>query len=229
MVNCCHYDSDEAGRLFSRFARRHRRHYQHKGLSKSQQQLTRGISLVGVGGATLLEIGCGVGYLQQKLLADGAASATGVDLSETMIAQARRLAEAQGFAGRTAYHVGDFVSIREQVPMSDITLLDKVICCYPDAEGMVKHSLDKTRRLYALTYPKNNWFNRLGVRILGTVMRLLRIEFRNFVHDPLVIERWATERSFQRVYSAQTLLWDTRVYARVPEPVNAAAPPPSKS
>jgi len=167
VVNCCHYNPDEAGRLFSRFARRHRRHYQHKGLSKSQRQLTRGISLVGVRGATILEIGCGVGYLQQKLLQDGAASAIGVDLSETMINQARQVAAAQGFTERTTYHVGDFVSIQDRVPMSDITLLDKVICCYPDAERMVKLSLDKTRRAYALTFPKNNWFNRLGARALG--------------------------------------------------------------
>jgi len=172
---------------------------------------------MGVRGATILEIGCGVGYLQQKLLADGAASAIGVDLSETMITQARQVAAAQGLTERTAYHVGDFVSIQDRVPMSDITLLDKVICCYPDAETMVKRSLDKTRRAYALTFPKNNWFNRLGVRVLGGVMRLLRIEFRNYVHEPREIERWATERSFRRVYAAQTLLWHTRVYARVPE------------
>ena len=215
MVNCCHYNPDEAGRLFSRFAHRHRRHYQHKGLSKSQRQLTRGITLVGIRGATLLEIGCGVGYLQQKLLEDGAASAIGVDLSESMITQARQVAAAQGLADRTAYHVGDFVCIQDRVPMSDITLLDKVICCYPDAERMVKRSLDKTRRAYALTFPKNNWFNRLGVRVLGGVMRLLRIEFRNYVHEPREIERWATERAFRRVYTAQTLLWHTRVYARV--------------
>jgi len=217
VVNCCHYNPDEAGRLFSRFARRHRRHYQHKGLSKSQRQLTRGISLVGVRDATILEIGCGVGYLQQKLLEDGAASAIGVDLSETMINQARQVAVAQGFTERTTYHVGDFVSIQDRVPMSDITLLDKVICCYPDAERMVKLSLDKTRRAYALTFPKNNWFNRLGARALGGVMRLLRIEFRNYVHEPREIERWATERSFRRVYTAHTLLWHTHVYARMQE------------
>jgi len=217
VVNCCHYNPDEAGRLFSRFARRHRRHYQHKGLSKTQRQLTRGISLVGVRDATILEIGCGVGYLQQKLLEDGAASAIGVDLSETMINQARQVAAAQGFTERTTYHVGDFVSIQDRVPMSDITLLDKVICCYPDAERMVKLSLDKTRRAYALTFPKNNWFNRLGARALGGVMRLLRIEFRNYVHEPREIERWATERSFRRVYTAHTLLWHTHVYARMQE------------
>ena len=45
----------------------------------------------GIADARLLEIGCGVGYLHQQLLRDGAQRALGVDISEEMLGQAREL------------------------------------------------------------------------------------------------------------------------------------------
>ncbi|MEN8168473.1 MAG: class I SAM-dependent methyltransferase, partial [Pseudomonadota bacterium] len=59
------------------------------GLEKTQRQLIQGIKQAGLDGAELLEIGCGPGYLHQALLQSGAAHATGVDLAEGMLAEAR--------------------------------------------------------------------------------------------------------------------------------------------
>jgi SAM-dependent methyltransferase len=57
-------------------------------------------------GATVLDIGCGVGRWSRRLAARGA-RVTGIDLSPTMIAQARRRAEADGVADLCRFEAQD--------------------------------------------------------------------------------------------------------------------------
>ena len=169
MNYCCPHDIG-AARLFSRMACRSRRRYEKRGFPKSQRQLLEGLTQAGVTGASLLEIGCGVGYLHQYLLTQGAARATGIDLADKMIAQARELAQSRGLADRTDYRIGDFIEIADGLSEADITILDKVFCCYPDAEALLKKSLAKTRRVYAYTLPRNRWWTRLGARFMAAVL-----------------------------------------------------------
>ena len=168
----------------------------------------------GIAGARLLEIGCGVGYLHQQLLRDGAQRTLGVDISEEMLGQARELARAAGLADRAEYRQGDFVEIADGIAGADVTLLDKVVCCYPDAETLVTKSLAKTRRVYALTYPRDHVLNRVGVRVLGFFLWLVRSTFRSYVHDPRRIEGWIAVAGFKKRYENQTFIWLTQVYVR---------------
>jgi SAM-dependent methyltransferase len=57
-------------------------------------------------GTRVLDVGCGVGRWSRLLAAKGA-SVTGVDLSPTMISQARLRAAAEGVADRCQFHVQD--------------------------------------------------------------------------------------------------------------------------
>ncbi len=50
---------------------------------------------------------------------------------------------------------GDFMTLDERIDNADICLLDKVVCCYPDAQGLVQKSLAKTKQVYGLTYPRD--------------------------------------------------------------------------
>lgn len=213
-MNCCCPHSTAASRLFSRFARRYRKRYLKKGLEPSQQQLLDGLKLAGIDGAGILEIGSGVGYLHQHLLEQGAQKAVGVDLSEGMLEEARALAAHRGLASRTDYRAGDFMELAETLDTTDIVLLDKVVCCYPDAEGLVKRSLVKARRVYALTYPRDRWYVRLGSALGGVGMWLLRSDFRSYVHSPARIRTWIAQAGFRTLYANHTIIWQTEVYVR---------------
>lgn len=57
-------------------------------------------------GASVLDVGCGVGRWSRRLAARGA-RVTGVDLSPTMIAEARRRAAAEGLAQRCRFEAQD--------------------------------------------------------------------------------------------------------------------------
>jgi len=212
-MSCCSH-SGAAGRFFSRFARRYRKRYLKKGFEPSQVQLIRGLEQAGINGAAVLEIGCGVGYLHQALLESGADRAAGVDLSDAMLDEARRLARERGLDQRVEYRVGDFVELADTLGEADIAILDKVVCCYPDAEALLRRSLEKTGRVYALTYPRERWFVCLGVAVGAFALWLIRSTFRSYVHDPAQIEAWITARGFAKVYQAQTPVWLTQVYVR---------------
>jgi len=213
-MSCCCPHSRSAGRYFSRFARRYRRRLQKKGFEPTQRSLLEGIERAGFQNATLLEIGSGVGALHQHLLKQGAASAVGVDLAPKMIEEAKALARENGLADRARYRLGAFVEEAETFDAADIVILDKVICCYPDAKRIVEASAAKARRAYAFTIPRNRWFTRLSVGLLALVFRLFRSDFRPYVHDPQQIDAWLTAAGFTKQYENQTLVWLTWVHAR---------------
>ncbi len=220
MSYCCPHDNG-AARLFSRFACRQLRRYDKRGFQPSQFHLIEGLTQAGVSGASLLEIGCGVGYLHQQLLQQGAARATGIDLADRAIAQARESAARRGLGDRTDYRVGDFIEIAERVPVADVAILDKVICCYPDAEALVRESLARTRRVYAYTIPRDRWFIRAGAAGLALLLRLSGSPFRSYVRDPERIEAWVRARGFIPRYRNQTAFWLTQVFVH---PDSPAAP-----
>ncbi len=213
-MSCCCYNTSGIGRFFSRFARRYRRRFEKYGLEKSQKQLVAGLPPDNLQQRSLLEIGCGVGYLHQSLLKAGASRATGIDLSDQMVKQAAELAASQGLADRTQYLQGDFVALAEGVGTADITILDKVICCYPDAESLVKRSADKTLSLYAFTIPRYTPLTRILEQVGRFLTWVLRIDMRAWVHNPADIDRWLQQAGFQPVHLQKTLIWQSQVFRK---------------
>lgn len=61
-------------------------------------------------GARVLDLGCGVGRWSRLLAARGA-DVTGVDISPTMIEEARRRAQSEGVADRCRFHVSDISAL----------------------------------------------------------------------------------------------------------------------
>jgi len=214
-MTCCCPHSNSANRFFSFFAGRYRRRFEKKGFEPSQKQLIEGLEQAGYSNSTIIEIGSGVGHLHQTLLEQGAASAVGVDLASKMIVEAKHWAVERGLRDRTQYVEGDFMEIKAQISAADITILDKVVCCYPDADGLVHASLTKTRRVYALTYPRNRWYVRAVMGITGAVMKILGSDFRPYVHDPEMIEAWVKAEGFSKEYQNTNLVWLTQVYSKV--------------
>ena len=214
---CCVHNRDTA-RFFGWFAKRYRKRFARKGLEPSQKHLMKGLTSSGFNGASLLDIGCGIGYLHQRLLQAGAASAVGVDLSAKMLEEAREEARQQGLAERTHYREGDFVELADVLTPADIVILDKVICCYPDAGALVGRSARMARRLYAFTIPRDRWTVRVVMLVSRILMAIIRCGFRPYVHDVTAIDRGVMQAGFVRVFEEYNLMWLTRVYARRLEP-----------
>lgn len=213
-MNACCQHARSAGRFFSLFAKRYRKRFKKRGFEPSQKQLLQGLESAGYRDREVLEIGCGVGHLHQTLLERGACSAVGIDLAPGMLSEAREWAEQRGLARRTRYLEGDFVARENEIASADVTLLDKVVCCYPDVDVLVHTSLNKTRKVYALTYPRDRWFVKLWMEACAGFFWLMRSDFRPYVHDPGRIEAWIEEKDFCKAFQDTTVAWLTQVYVR---------------
>ena len=213
MTCCCLESTNE---FFNTQARRLEKQFKKKGLRKEQKHLVEGIRRSGMNDTEILEIGCGVGGLHLSLLKDGAAQATGFDISERMIATARTLAAEMGLQERTQYWQGDFVTMHEKAPMADVTVLDKVICCYENASALISRSTAKTRRIYAVCYPCQNGLVRFIFRNAKYLLKLFRQTFHPYYHEPQQIQNWIVENGFEKVYEKETVVWLVQVFCRKP-------------
>ena len=213
-MSCCCPHAQSASRFFSFFARRYRQRFEKKGFEASQKQLMEGLAQAGYQGLTLLEVGSGVGHVHQTMLEQGAVSAVGIDLAPEMIKEAEKWAEDRGLTDRVQYLMGDFIHQTDEIEIADVCVMDKVVCCYPDAEGLVKATLAKTAKIYALTYPRDKWYVRLVIGMAALFLKLVRSDFRPYVHDPEVIERWISDQGYSKSYEARTFVWLTQVYMK---------------
>jgi Methyltransferase domain len=169
----------------------------------------------GVQGASVLDIGGGVGAIQHELLAAGAASATAVEASAAYLRAAAEEATRRGHAERLSGYEGDFVALADRIEPADVVTLDRVICCYPDMESLVGRSAERARRLYGLVYPRDVWWTRLGVGTVNLALRVARREFRVFVHRPPAVDAMARAHGLSRALRrAVGPVWEVVVYER---------------
>ena len=167
-------------------------------------------------GSTLLDIGGGIGAIQYDLLEAGVRDVTAVDASTAYQQAARAEAERRGVSARIQFLLGDFVTLAPEVAAADIVTLDRVVCCYPDMELLVRLSAERCRRLYGLSYPRDRWPVRAVVSGGNAFRRLFRNPFRSFVHSPVEMDRLLTELGFTLKSKVRTFAWEIAVYAREP-------------
>lgn len=219
MGDCCSGDGCPGyDRVFDeRDARRRLTELHRDGPRKMTRRLIDGLAEGIVEGATVLDIGAGVGAVHLALLERGAASAVDVDASRAYVAAARAEAERRGLSERTTHHVGDFTAIAPALDQADLVALDRVVCCYGDATTLVAEAARLTRRRLGLVYPVDRWWTRLALAAENAVQWLRRDPFRAYVHPTALVDRLVREAGLEPVHTRSGLLWQIAIYARPSE------------
>jgi magnesium-protoporphyrin O-methyltransferase len=210
VAGCC--DPIDYRRLFSRkSAARDVRRYRERGLSGTSLEL---VALAGnVQGASVLDVGGGIGAIELELLERGAERATNVELSGGYEDAAGQLIAERGLAGRVERRVEDFVT--SELEPHDIVVLHRVVCCYPDAGALVGAAADHTKRTLLLTYPQERPWMRAGLRMINVWLWLSRCGFRTYVHPVATIVAAAETHGLQlERRERHGLLWESAVFAR---------------
>lgn len=200
------YDGREAERDLAAWRRR--------GPRSTTQELIDVIHDHGVAGASLLDIGAGIGMLHVSLLEAGAATATDVDASPQYIALARAEAERRGIADRVDYRYGDIVELAADLPPADIVTLDAVICCYPYLPALLGAAVRPGPRLVGLTYPRDVWWMRAFMRLFNVTHALRRSPARYFIHRHAQLERLMAEAGFLNAHEGGTSTVRVVLYRR---------------
>jgi SAM-dependent methyltransferase len=188
--------------------------YHKHGPIPSTRLLIAALKDAGIQDRTLLDIGGGLGAIQLELLKAGARAAVSVEASPAYLDTARQEARRQGLSDRVEYHQGDFVELASDIPPADIVTLDRVICCYPDMPALVGRSAEHARQLYALVYPRDTAWVRLGLRLENLFQRLKRSPFRVFAYPTPAIEALLQARGWRRRQHRLTGPWQVAVYGR---------------
>jgi magnesium-protoporphyrin O-methyltransferase len=188
--------------------------YRKKGPDTSTRMLLDLIRARGVRGASVLDIGSGIGVIDHELLRDGAGHAVLVDASAPSLEAARNEARRRGHLDRVDFVDGDFVSRASAVDVADIVTLDRVICCYPDMESLVQLSATRARALYGLVLPRDRAIMRFGMRFMNLWFRLRGMAYRGFIHPNARVDAIAAEAGLRPAAEERTFVWRVVLYER---------------
>lgn len=161
----------------------------------------------GIEGASVLEIGGGIGELQVELLDRGAAHAVNLELSSAYDREAEALLREAGLEGRVDRRILDIAVDGEAVDRADVVVLNRVVCCYPDYERLLEAAASHARRLLVFSHPPRNAASRLVIGIENLFLRLRRRDFRVFAHPPAAMLRALEERGFRTIFAHHGLVW----------------------
>jgi len=214
-MDCCTHNRGLNNLFGEQNARAEVADYWKKGIDKHARRVVEAVSARGVEGASLLEVGGGIGGLHLELLKRGAARATDVDVSSAYVAAAQSVAEKVGVRDRVDYRVGDFAREAESVPEADVVVLHRVVCCYPDMPQLVTAAAQHARRLLALSFPTGAWYMRLAQHFMNFGMWITRSGFRFYVHPPQAILDTAAAAGLRPVQQKSSWPWQVVVLERV--------------
>jgi magnesium-protoporphyrin O-methyltransferase len=181
--------------------------YRKKGLDETARRMVEFLELRGIEGASVLEIGGGVGEIQIELLKRGAARAVNLELSPAYEEEANRLLRETALEERAERRLHDIAVDPEGVGSADIVVLHRVVCCYPDYERLLGAAAQRARHLLVLSYPPRNAVSRLFIAAQNLIFRLLRREFRTFVHPPSAMLGLLGERGLRQTFAHHALVW----------------------
>ncbi|MDQ4215858.1 SAM-dependent methyltransferase [Microbacterium capsulatum] len=169
----------------ARFARRLVKNYRRNGLTPSAKLVLEVASSIGLDGATILEVGGGIGDIQLEALKLGAAHTSNVELSPAYEPDAGRLLDDAGLRDRVTRTLGvDLARTPTAVPPADIVVLHRVVCCYPDYERLLTAAAGRARRAVVFSHPPRDLGVRVVIGTINTFSRLTGNPYRMFAHPP---------------------------------------------
>ena len=183
MGGCC--DPRGCDRMFDgRFAERRAARYRKRGLDTTARRMVDLLAEHSIQGATVLEIGGGVGEIQIELLHRGAVAATNLELSPGYETEAARLLDENGLTGRVERRLADVAADPAAAEPADIVVLHRVVCCYPDYAALLSAAADRARGQLVFSFPRRNPGSRGFLAVQNALLRLSGRGFRAFAHPP---------------------------------------------
>lgn len=214
-MNCCNQCQGIEDLFNQKVAEDDLRDYHKNGPPKQTRLLLDTLRAAGIEGMTLLDIGGGIGAIQHELMKSGLSATTDVDASSAYLAAAKAEAARQGYAEQARYYHGNFIDLAPQLEGADIVTLDRVICCFPDMAAMVSLSAARAKRWYALVYPRDTWWMRIGGRIGNAILALGRNKFRFFVHPAQAVDALARQNGLQPYFQRNVgVFWQVVIYEK---------------
>jgi tRNA A58 N-methylase Trm61 len=168
----------------------------------------------GIEGATVLEVGGGVGEIHIELLKRGADRATNLELSPAYDGEACRLLREAGLEDRVDRRLHDIAADPDSIEPVDVVVLHRVVCCYPDYERLLEAAAAHARRSLVFSHPPRNAVSRAVVAAQNLGFRVKGSEFRTFAHPPAAMLTVLRDRGLAPAFVHKGLVWQVRGLVR---------------
>jgi len=168
----------------------------------------------GLEGARVLEIGGGIGMIQSELLDAGAERGEVVELVSAWEPYARELARERGLESRTSFRVADVLESSDTVEPADVVVMNRVVCCSPDGVRLTGVAAGLSRRTLVLSFPRDVFWVRAGLRLVNAGLRLMGRSFRVFLHPPAELVSAAEAEGLWLAEDGHGVAWEFAVFRR---------------
>jgi magnesium-protoporphyrin O-methyltransferase len=212
-LSCCQCEGCDS-QFGVKHAEKDLKRYRKSGPDVTTRLLLDALKTQGLQGATLLDVGAGIGVVHHELLSAGARSAIHVDATDANVRVAEQEATRQGHREQVVFLRGDFVDLAPEIAAADIVTLDRVICCYPNMEQLVDASAAKARRLYGAVYPRERWVFKVWIVVENLARRIRGNPFQTYIHPISAIDRALERNGLQPRFVRDTFGWRVAVYSR---------------
>jgi hypothetical protein len=180
--------------------------YRKRGLDRTARRIVGFLEQRGLDGATVLEIGGGVGEIEIELLKKGAGHAVNLELSAAYDDAAVLLLRETGWERRVDRRVCDTAADPAGAEPADVVVLHRVVCCYPDYQKLLGAAGRHARRIVVFSYPPRNLVSRLLFASQNLVFRIRGKEFRTFAHPPAAMLALLEEHGLRRTFGDRGLV-----------------------
>jgi 2-polyprenyl-3-methyl-5-hydroxy-6-metoxy-1,4-benzoquinol methylase len=211
---CCAGSCAAESHFDSKRAERDLRRYRRSGADATTKLILAELRRWPLEGRRLLDVGGGIGVIDVELADTRIASVILVEASPAYLEVAQREVKARYESRPTQFLLGDFATIADTLPDADVVTLDRVVCCYADAEALLRGAAARTRQRLAFTYPRNRWYIRTMVAMENFWRRLTSSKFRAFVHSPQRMGAVLESAGFVRSSHHDTFMWTLDLYSR---------------
>ena len=213
-MTCCSGHCAAGDFFSSRMAARDLRRYKRRGPDTSTRMLLSELRRLPLRGLHMLDVGSGIGVLDAELADAGLAGVTLVDASAASLEVARSHVSPRYETGSAQFVLGDFALMADTLPDADMITLDRVVCCYPDADALLRAVASRTRRFIAFSYPPDRWYLRGAIAVENFFFRVARSPFRTFVHSPERMISVLETAGFVPAAQGESFHWSVGIFRR---------------
>lgn len=214
MSGCCARHGQEelfGDKLAARAAARYRR----RGPDRMAKSLARrAAGAGGAEGASVLEVGGGIGEVLFELVAGGAERGEVVELVPSWEPHVQALARERGLEERISFRTADLVADPAAGREADLVVLNRVVCCTPDGVELAGIAAGLARRTLAYSHPREAWWARLAFGAVNLGLRIRGNRFRVFVHPRRALDDAVEARGFTLVSERDGPLFRVAAFER---------------
>jgi magnesium-protoporphyrin O-methyltransferase len=92
--------------------------------------------------------------------------------------------------------------------------MHRVVCCYPDYDALVGAASERARRYLVMSFPRPRRLIRAGFGLVNLGARLMRWEYRTWVHPPEALVEAAERRGLRIASESRGRIWQVAALER---------------